>query len=74
MNKLSARKIPNPKLELGKNKFVEQGKESNFQLFGQPVFSGKHPLRVAIIHSKNADLTPMIKTFESTAKNLNVEF
>ena len=63
LNKVPARQISNPSLELGSKNFVEKNREANFQLFGQPIFSAKHDITLCIIHTKYADVQPMIATF-----------
>lgn len=72
MNKFQAKEIPKPALELGSNKFVERGKEAFFNLFAQPVYSGKHPINCVIVHPKNSDVTGLIGTLNSTSRNLRV--
>ena len=74
LNKVSAKQISNPALELGNKNFVDKNREANFQLFGQPIFSSKHELTICIIHTKYADVAPMIKTFEDTSKTLKATF
>ena len=73
MSRVQACQISNPKLELGGGQSVEKNKESFFQLFGQPLYSSKHGLNLTILHTKLADVGPMISTFESTAKKLKLE-
>jgi len=73
MNKVQAKQIPNPSLELGNKQFIEKNKEAFFQLHSQPLFSSKHNLTVTIIHTKNADIGPMITTLETTSRKLKVD-
>lgn len=72
MNKFQAKEIPKPALELGANKFVERGKESFFNLFAQPVFSGRHAIDCVIVHPRNSDVQGLVATIDKTAKNLKV--
>ena len=74
LNKVPARQISNPSLELGGKTFVDKNREANFQLFGQPIFQAKHDLTICIIHTKYADVLGMIKTFEDTSKKLKANF
>ena len=74
LNKVPARQINNPSLELGDRKYVDKNREANFQLFGQPIFSAKHELTICIVHSKYADVSGMIKTFEDTSRKLKATF
>ena len=73
MNKFNAKKIENPILELGSNQIVDKAKVSNFSLFGQPIFSGKHNINLTIVHSKSTDVKDLIGTFEQTSKKLKVD-
>ena len=54
LNKVSAKQISNPALELGNKNFVDKNREANFQLFGQPIFSSKHELTICIIQKATA--------------------
>ena len=72
MNKFQTKQISNPSLELGERKFVEKNKEAFFNLFANPIFSGKHSLSCVLVHPKNTDVQPLIGTIEKTAKNLKV--
>jgi len=73
MNRVSARQIANPPLQLGGTNFVEKNKESFFNLFGQPIYSGKHNVIVCILHTKYADVNALVGTLEQTSKKLKVE-
>lgn len=42
-------------------------------LFGQPIFLSKHSINVVILHTKNADVSPMVDTLNKTTRNLKVE-
>lgn len=42
MYKLSAKTIPVPKLALGGNNAVDNGKEAFFNLFNKPIYASKH--------------------------------
>ena len=72
LNKLQCKHIGSPLLELGNGHHVEKGKEARFNLFNQPLFSGKHDINVHILHTKNADVKSMRDTFEKTSANLKV--
>lgn len=71
---MKAKMIPPPRLRLGKDYKVENGKESGFSLFGQPIYSSKHSVRLAILYFRNADPRELISVMEDTSKNLGVEF
>ena len=73
MNKVSAKQIANPPLQLGGSSYVEKNKESFFNLFGQPIYSGKHSVNACILHTKYADVSPLIGTLEQTSKKLKVD-
>jgi hypothetical protein len=74
LNEIRARIIPFPRLELGNNRAVESGKEVNFQLFRDPIFDSKNPLKCGIFTTQNADVRGLLDTFKNTARNLNVRF
>jgi hypothetical protein len=42
--------IPMPKLNLGDNYAVEQGKEAFFNLYNKPIYSSKHSVKCAILY------------------------
>lgn len=69
---LKAKSIPTPKLALGEDQRVQEGKEAFFQLFGQPIYASKHKIKLAILYFR-ADLRDLIRTFETTSRNLKVE-
>lgn len=73
MNRMPTKLIPPPLLELGSKQSVEKGRESGFQLFGQPIFSNKHNLVATILVNSGVDITPLISTFEQTSKKLKVD-
>ena len=73
MTKVSAKQIPNPPLQLGEKHSVERNKESFFNLFSQPIYSGKHNVNACILHSKYADVNPLVGTLESTSNKLKVD-
>lgn len=73
MNRMEAKQIGNPTLELGEKKTVEKGKEAFFNLFANPIFQAKHGVFLVIIHNKNTEVKPMVETFTKTARNLKVE-
>lgn len=74
METIKIKKIPTPKLELGNNNAVDQGKEAFFNLFSKPIYASKHSIKCAIIYFQSADVSAMIKTFTDTSRNLGVEF
>ena len=49
MTSFTANKINNPLLELGKGKNVQEGKEANFNLFGEEIFAPKHSIELGVI-------------------------
>ena len=61
--KIDAKQCPVPTLELGKGNNIERGKESFFQLFNKPIFSGKHDIPCTILYGKGADVNPMVDVF-----------
>jgi hypothetical protein len=69
----SAKNIPTPRIELGSGQKVQDGKEAFFNLFSQPIYQAKHKIKLAILYFR-ADLRELIKTFENTFRNLQVEF
>lgn len=74
LNQVKAKLIPSPKLQLGNNKSVENGKQANFQLFRDPIYESKHSIKCGIFTTQNSDVRGLIDTFKSTARNLNVKF
>ncbi len=64
--------IPTPRIELGSDQKVQDGKEAFFNLFSQPIYQAKHKIKLAILYFR-ADLRDLIKTFESTSRNLQVD-
>jgi len=42
--------IPLPRLSLGDNKSVEEGKQSFFNLFNKPIYASKHSIRCGLIY------------------------
>jgi hypothetical protein len=66
-----AKSIPVPRISLGQEEKVQDGKEAFFNLFSQPIYAAKHKVKLAILYFR-ADLRDMIRTFESTSKNLKV--
>jgi hypothetical protein len=52
---VKGRIIPMPRLALGENQAVEEGKEAFFNLFNKPIFSNKHSVRCAIIAFSGQD-------------------
>ena len=72
MHELNARMIPVPRLALGEDQKVPEGKEAFFNLFSQPIYASKHKLKLAILYFR-ADIRDLIRTFENTSKNLHVE-
>jgi hypothetical protein len=69
---MQAKTINSPSLALGKNKFVDRGREAFFNLFSNPLFSSKHELSCIILHPRNAEIAPLISTIEKTATNLGL--
>ena len=66
--------IPMPRLQLGENNSIEEGKEAFFNLFNKPIYSGRHGVRCGIIYFNGQDTRPILDTFESTSRNLRVKF
>ena len=42
--------IPMPRLKLGENNSVDEGKEAFFNLFNKPIYSNKHDIKCAILY------------------------
>ena len=57
---------------MGGNRFVDNGKQAFFNLYSQPIYSNKYNVRLGIIFFTGVDITNMIRIFEATAKNLEV--
>jgi len=72
MEKLKAKVMPAPMLELGKKNSVEKGKEAFFNLFNKPIFASKHDIACALIYFKGTDVNGLIDTFTRTSANLGV--
>lgn len=72
MEKINAKIIPAPFLELGKNNSIDKGKEAFFNLFNKPIFASKHSINLGIIYAKSTDIRSLIDTFEKTSVNLAV--
>jgi hypothetical protein len=53
---------------------VETGRETNFQLYREPIYDPKNSIRCGIFTTQNVDLSTLEETFKNTAKNLNVKF
>lgn len=74
LNQVTAKLIPNPKLELGNGRAVETGKEASFNLFRDPVFDSKHAIKCGIFTIESADVKPIIDVFRNTSKGVNIKF
>ena len=72
MHGFKARMIPVPRISLGGSHCIDQGKEAFFQLYSKPIYASKHSIRCALIYFR-ADIRDLVRTFESTAKNLDVK-
>jgi hypothetical protein len=70
MEKINAQVIAAPIIALGRNKFVEDGKQAFFNLYSQPIYCGKHQVRLGIIYFNGVDVNNIGRIFEATAKNL----
>ena len=73
MESFKARLIPPPRLALGNEEKVEQGKESFFNLFAQPIFSNKHSIKVGLVYFRSTDANQIVDLFEDTSKKLKVD-
>ncbi len=51
---------------------MQDGKEAFFNLFNQPIYANKHKVKLAIVYFR-ADLRDLLRTFDSTSRNLGVE-
>jgi hypothetical protein len=49
LHNVKAKQIPLPKLQLGDRNSVEEGKQANFRLFNQPLYSTKIKMNVACL-------------------------
>ena len=47
---VKGRLIPMPRINLGENRSVEEGKEAFFQLYRDPIFASKHSIKCGIIY------------------------
>jgi hypothetical protein len=56
MEKINAKIIGTPTLELGKKNTVDRGKEAFFNLFNKPIFAAKHKIDMGIIFFKGVQL------------------
>ena len=68
-----AKVAPMPKLQLGKNKSIQQGKEANFQLFAEPIFQSKHGVTCGIVCFRGVDLKQLQEVFNNTSKKLEAD-
>ena len=66
--------IPSPVLMLGENKKVDNGRESNFQLFSQPLFSSREKLNIGLLYTDRTDVEGIERVFTNTCRNLRVKF
>lgn len=73
LTSITGKIIPMPKLALGDDNSVEQGKEAFFNLYNKPIYAGKHSVKCGIIYFNGVDTRPLIDTFESTSRNLHVK-
>jgi len=73
MENSKVKKLNNPSLDLGRHKTVAKGREANFQLYGEPIYDPKHKVKIIMLYDRGQDISFMKKTFESTARNLDVE-
>ena len=69
----SKQKIHNPPLGKDRHKTVAKGREANFQLYGEPIYDPKHKVKIIMLYDRGQYISFMKKTFESTARNLDVE-
>jgi hypothetical protein len=74
LEQTKGRLIPTPRINLGDNNSVEQGKESFFQLHSTPIYASKHPIKCGVIYFANQDTRQLLDTFEETTKRLKVKF
>jgi hypothetical protein len=65
--------IPMPRINLGENQSIEEGKEAFFNLFNKPIYGSKHNIRCGIIYFAGQETRPLLDTFESTSRNLRVK-
>jgi hypothetical protein len=65
--------IPMPRINLGENYSVEEGKEAFFNLFNKPIYASKHSVRCGVIYFANQETRQVLDTFESTSRNLHVK-
>jgi hypothetical protein len=72
MARFSAKLIPPPVLQLGKNETIPKGKEAFFQLFDKPVFSGKKDLLCGMVCGRSVDTKFLLETLHNTTKKLGV--
>ena len=72
MHSFKAKYINTPRIALGDDQRFQDGKEAFFNLFSQPIYASKHKIKLAILFFR-ADLRELIRTFESTSRNLKVE-
>ena len=64
--------ITTPRVTLGKDNCIEEGKEAFFNLYNKPIYANKHKIRCGVISFKSADLRDLYRTFEQTSRNLQV--
>jgi hypothetical protein len=70
---IKGRIIPMPRITLGENNAIEEGKEAFFNLYNKPIYASKHSIRCGIIYFAGQDTRCLLDTFESTARNLRVK-
>ena len=73
MESFKAKLIPPPRLALGNEEKVEQGKESFFNLFAQPIFASKHSIKAGLVYFRSTDASQIVDLFEDTSKRLKVD-
>ena len=73
METFKAKLIPPPRLALGNDERVEQGRQSFFNLFAQPIFANKHSIRLGLVYFRNTDSHQIIELFEETSRKLKVD-
>lgn len=67
-----ANKLNPPKILLGDNKEIEQGRESNFALRSFPIYKSNVKINLAILHFETVDITPIKSLFETTSTTLKI--
>ena len=63
LQKIEARIIPAPRLELGDHNSIEEGKQSFFNLYAKPIYASKHSITLGFIYFEGFDSNIIMNVF-----------